>query len=296
MKQIKLVILSYFLIVFGCRYDQSSNTDNTSGNIDTEFNQEKEDIRKVYYRFPSPDEMFSFVDSTGMQFDNFLLHPIDKIDNYLESLDQAINMGVYIADLSYITLFQRYKESMDYLQTVYALSEKLRISSAFERKLIKRIENNIRNVDSLKSISEDSFTSIVNYLSRNDKENVFAIISLGSFVEFLYISINLVGDYSPENIAIMRILDQKSVLENIVKYSKQHLDDENVTTALNIINPLVEYFNRLPVEKKKTTVTKRPDGQLVFGGGKKYQLTETEFNELKRITLEVRSKITSAEF
>ncbi len=280
------------MAVYCCKPDRSSYNKSDKYEEDTStYAQLENRIKKVYYRFPSPDEMFIVIDSAGLQFDNTILLPVRKADQYLDSKSQSLILGVYVADLGYITLFERYKESIDYLQVIYSLSEKTRISSAFDKNLGDRIERNIRNIDSLSTISEEALTDLTNYLVRNNKENTFAIISLGGFVEFLYLSLNLVGDYNPDNPTIQRIVDQKVAFDNIMKYSYEYSDDPNVSSILEIVEPLFEFFKNIAVEKVKTNVSKGEDGRIIIGGGDKFKINEKEYYELKQIVIQTRNKI-----
>lgn len=285
-------ILLALLAVYCCKPDKSSYNKSAEYEDDTgSYALLESEIKKVYYRFPSPDEMFTIIDSIGLQFDNTLLLPAQNASKYLDSKSQALNLGVYVADLAYITLFQRYKESIDYLQVIHKLSDKLRISSAFDENLVDRIEKNISNFDSLSTISDDALTSLINYLVRNDKENTFAIISLGGFIEFYHLALNLVGDYKAENQTIQRIIDQKIAFENLVKYSYEYSDDPNVSSCLEIVEPLSDFLKNITVVKAKTTITKSDDGRIIVGGGDKLKITEEEFNELKKLVTQIREKI-----
>jgi hypothetical protein len=180
---------------------------------------------------------------------------------------------------------------MDYLHVIYILSEKIRISSAFNKNLVIRIESNIQNIDSLKVISESALTSLINYLVRNDKENTFAIISLGGFIEFLYLSLNLVGSYDPDNQTIQGIIDQKIAYDNLIKYSNEYSDDPNVKDILDVVNPLTEFFKDVTVIDKKTQVTKTSDGRIIVGGGKQLKINEKKYYELKNIVTKIRNKL-----
>lgn len=288
--------LSFIMVILiatsSCKSDRSESKDSETIVDDTSaFMQLEREIKYVYYRFPSPDEMFRFIDSTGLQFDNTLLLPVENADKYLDSKSQAVNLGIYVADLAYITLFQRYKESMDYLQVIYSLSEKIRISAAFDSELVIRIERNIQNIDSLRIISDKALTSLTNYLVRNDKENTFAIISVGGFIEALYLSLNLVDNFDPQNITIQRIIDQKIVLDNLLKYANEYSDDPNLMTIIEITNPLAEFFNDIKVIETKTEVTKGEDGRIIVGGGKQLKITEDEYNELKQLVKNTRGNL-----
>lgn len=286
------LILSILLSALCCKGDRSSYDKQVKFEEDTSrYAQLESKVKEVYYRFPSPDEMFAIIDSTGLQFDNTLLLPIENAGKYLDSKSQALNLGVYVADLAYITLFQRYKESVDYLQVIHQLSEKIRIASAFEENLVDRIEKNIRNIDSLRAISDNALTSLINYLVRNDKENTFAIISIAGMIEFYYLALNMTGNYKPENQNIQRIVDQKIAFDNLIKYSNEFSDDPNVSGSLEIVEPLSDFLNSITVVRVKTTVTKTEDGRIIVGGGDKLKITEEEYYEFKRLVGQIRKKI-----
>jgi hypothetical protein len=287
-----LILPFAVMAMYCCKPDRSSGKKSDLYEEDTSGVAQLESrIKKVYYRFPSPDEMFTIIDSTGLQFDNTIILPVKKADQYLDSKSQSLILGVYVADLAYITLFDRYKESIDYLQVIYSLSDKIRISSAFDKNLADRIEKNIRNMDSLSAISDEALTDLTYYLVRNNKENTFAIISLGGFVEFLYLSLNLVGDYNEDNPTIQRIVDQKTAFDNIMKYSDEYSDDPNVSAILEIVQPLHEFLKNITVIKTRTTVTKGEDGRIVIEGGDKIKINKAEFNKLKQVVMETRDKM-----
>ena len=123
------------------------------------------------------------------------------------------------------------------------------------------------------------------------RKNTFAIISLGGFIEFYHLALNLVDDYKAENQTIQRIIDQKIAFENLIKYSYEYSDDPNVSSSLELVEPLSDFFKNITVVKEKTTITKSDDGRIIVGGGDKLKITEEEFYELKKLVKQIREKI-----
>ena len=152
MKYLFFVLVCFLLVT--CQ-NKSNVRDQVESNEMTGFD-EVEEVKDIYYRFPSPDEMLNIIDKEKLAFNEELPLPADRASQFLDSKSQALNLGVYIADLAYITLFQRQKEALTYFQVVYGLSDKLRISSAFDPSMLKRFENNLGNLDSLKTISDEA--------------------------------------------------------------------------------------------------------------------------------------------
>ena len=294
MRANQIIILCGIILIVGCRSEQTPKNRGESDSINFEYDSLRKEFKEVYYRFPSPDEMFSYLESTGLQFDRSLLHTYKDIDTYIETFDQAMNMGIYTADLAYISMFKRYKESMDYLQTIYVLSDRLRISSAFDKKLIFRVENNIKNNDSLEVISDIALNNIINYLSKNGKEDVFALISMGGFIEFMNITLILSGEYSANNLSVKKIADQKVVYDNILKFSQRYESESNVSKMLDLVQPLTDFYSGLKTETVTPTAKKDSGGKLIFSGSKKIHISGEEFQELRDIVADIRSKIIEA--
>ena len=279
------------LLVFGsCRTTQKpapiESEDQSLG-----FDQ-MEEMKEVYYRFPSPDEMIGFIDEENLVFNAHYLLPTANATRYLDSKSQALNLGIYIADMAYVTLFKRQKEAISYFQVIYGLSDKLRMSSAFDPRLMRRFESNLNNFDSLKALSDSALNDIAEYLVRNEKEKTFAILSIGGYVESLYLAFNLAGGYDEKNPIIQRISDQKLVLENLINYALIYASDPNVADAIKLLHPIRSVYNELSVSEKTTSVTKDESGKLIISGGQKITISEEQYNKLKDVTLVARRSIT----
>jgi len=248
-------------------------------------------LKEIYHRFPSPEEMLAFIDKETVEVDKLLLNNPGKSMQYLDSRSQALNLGVYIADLAYLTLFEQHKESFSYFEAIFNLSEKLRISAAFDLTMLKRVQNNVTNPDSLSSLTEYAFTEITNYLVSNDKEKTFAIVSLGGFIEALYLSINLVDEFSENNQIVQRIVDQKLVLDNLLAYSQVLSDDDAVASAIELISPIQKVYSNIVARPNETKVSRSADGRIIISGGDKLVINRQQFTELSKVTMGVRNKI-----
>ncbi len=284
-----LFLASICFLCVECR-----NRGNVQDQIESEemtgFNQ-MEEVKDTYYRFPSPDEMLNIIDKEELAFNDELPLSVEQANQFLDSKSQALNLGIYIADLAYITLFQRQKEALIYFQVVYGLSDKLRISSAFDSSMLKRFENNLGDLDSLKILSDEALINITNYLVRNDKERVFALISIGGFVESLYLAFQIVDEYSEDNAIIQRICDQKLVLENLMNFSLEFAGDNNVSEAIELIHPIRAIYNELVAISEETIVSKDDKGKLLIQGGEKIKITKEQYNKLREATFLTRKKI-----
>ncbi|MBI9053094.1 MAG: hypothetical protein JEY96_04720 [Bacteroidales bacterium] len=247
----------------------------------------------VFYSFPSSQEMFSFIKKDAeLVYRTDLVNSTDNFSKYIDTRSKNLALGIYLADLSYMTLFNKTSNSYDYLDVITKLSNDLRINLPFQKSFIERIKNNLNNEDSLANISDEYSTKIVDFLLQNNKDKILANITSASYIEGLYIALNLVEGYSDDNIVIRRIVEQKHSFTNLIKYAKKYHYDENTNTAIDLLTQIYNVFEKFDViEESKSTIERDENNRMVLKGGKKIIISENEYNELKQIVTEVRNKI-----
>jgi hypothetical protein len=291
MKSKPIIAILCFLALNACKFS-SSNNEVPAQNDSLNNNTPEENMQSVYYRFPTPTEIFSFIKNENFKYDPQLPNAIENAKKHLDSKSQTVVLGVYIADLSYITLFEAYSNSIEYYKTIHALSEKVRISSAYDLAVAKRVEKNLLNVDSLKNISIDSYSSMVEFLIMNNREKTLALIASGAYIECFYLAFNLAGAYTDSNPLILKITDLKYAFENLYSYLQIYSDDEQVSDVAKKLKNLNDMFSRLKESKSsKTKVKQDKDGNLIFEGGGKLQLSKDQFESLKKEIFKLRESI-----
>jgi hypothetical protein len=290
MKIIKYVLFFSILLSVSCT-SNNQNKNNNQGQNDTLSNIEKKEFQSIYYRFPTPNEVFSFIKSENLGFDISLVNPVSNVDKYLDSKSQTVALGIYAADLAYITIFESYNNSLDYYKAIHNLSEKIRITSAYDLEVAKRIEKNLLNLDSLKNISVDSYSSMVEFLIMNNRETTLALISAGAYVECFYIAFNLAGKYSPKNPIVPKIIDLKYAFDNLYSYLEVYSDNPQVKEVAQNMKNLKAIFDQIKEDKNsKTKVRQDKNGHLTFEGGSKLSIDENTYNMLRNEIFSLRTK------
>lgn len=293
MKRFKLIYTFIGLIYLaGCIQNKPSNQQPVK-----EFDSIMQDtsfgfggVQRVVNRFPSPGEMFGVINEGGLTYKAELLNPISNLDNYLNSKAQVLNLGIYIADFAYIALFGRQNESVDYLETIETLSEKVKVSEAINEDLVKRIKSNLGNVDSLVSFSDEAYLEMFSYCEDNRMHNVNALISAGAYIEGLHIALNNVDKYSDDNAILKQLAKQKHSFEHLLTYALEYKDDKNVLEVTEDLKQINEIFDSLIVEQNKSNISSK-NNTLIIGGGKKYKFSKSLFNDLKKLTNKLRNNI-----
>jgi hypothetical protein len=288
----KCLLLLILGLVFACNSHNEQKKSNVSNDSIKTSVKDNAYLKSVYYRFPTPDEIFGFINNEKLKFDQTYLNPAENAEKYLDSKTQTIGLGIYVSDLAYVTLFEAYNKSAEYYRLIHLLSEKIRITSAYDLEVAKRIDKNLMNLDSLKSISVDSYSSMVEYLIVNSREKTLALIAAGSYIECFYIAFNLAGNYSQSNPMILKIVDLKYAFDNLYSYLQIYSNDESVKSVAKQLSNLNLLFGKMKETSiGKTTVKQDKDGNLVLGGGTKLNIDNILYIQLKKEVFKLRKEM-----
>ena len=75
--------------------------------------------RNIFYNIPSPMETAALLRKAGAEYDKDILNDVKNVDRYTAASKQALNLGIYGADLSYASVNNQTQESMFYTCLLY---------------------------------------------------------------------------------------------------------------------------------------------------------------------------------
>jgi hypothetical protein len=289
-----LLFVSCVMIVLSCKSDRTRRSAGEFGGEETGKIIEKiEDIKKVYNLCPSPAEMLSIIEVAEMQFKTDLLNPTTNAEKYLDMRSLTLNLGIYVTDLAYAAIFGRREETINYLEIVQDIAEKIRITGTVNEQLIGRAKNNVNYIDSLFNISNEAFINMIFFCEKNDRPSTIMLISTGAFIESLYLAINMIEVYDTSDNMIRHLADQGYALDNLITSSESESADPNVSYALELLKPLMDIYEKIEVTGGRMTIRKEGIGKLVVGGKSKNKLSEQDFIKLKETAALIRNNIIS---
>lgn len=246
-----------------------------------------------FYQIPAPDEMFAFIKQSGLPYSSAVLNSVDNASNYTEPRSQALNFGIYSADLAYTAAFEEYQESIKYFACIRKLGDEVGVSSAFNEGMAKRIQNNLDVADSLVAITNDSYFGVIEYMEENERGKDLALLAAGGWLESVYIVTNTVKEFNKEEPYASRLADQKLIYDNLLSYMDQYKDDQQVATTINEFKEIGTVFENLEEIEVKSEAAS--EGRMVLGAGKtttKLVMGEEQFNKLKEIVTNLRNSYT----
>lgn len=249
----------------------------------------------IDYKVPTPNELFTVIKETDIQFDASVLNNINNLSKYENQKSQALNFGAYSADLAFIANNEVGTDALKYFKTIRQLSTSLNVESAFDGTVFKRIEENVAkdNQDSLLFLSNETYYKAFNYLEDNGREKILAYIVLGGWIESMSILTEL-GVYKEDGVLAEKIGDQKLTLENIMGLMMT-IEDEEVQETMGELADLEEVFMNLEqVEEGDAETTQQEDGKFMFSGGTKTVVTEDDYKKIKEIIADLRAQVIDA--
>ncbi|MBT1695772.1 hypothetical protein KK083_02710 [Fulvivirgaceae bacterium PWU4] len=222
----------------------------------------KQQIEEVVYNIPSPSEIPYLLQATGAEFNQTLVNPRQKVDSYTTlNHKAALNLGVYVADIGYLTSYDKTQEAIDYLSSCKTLADNLGLIGTFDSELGKQFEKNISNKDSLAQLLDKTIKQAEAFLIDDNRNKLSSLVVTGSFIEGLYISTGLIKSY-PKNILpedsrnlvltpLMRVvLEQKKAVSELLKMLKTVDQSEPIASISADIKTLEETYEKLNIEEQ----------------------------------------------
>ena len=125
-----------------------------------------------------------------------------------------MNLGIYGADLGYVTIYDQTQDALGYLNAAKKLADELGVAGAFDAQTIGRFQKNLGNQDSMLVLVGVAYRSSDTYLKNNDRSDVSGLVLAGGWIESLYFATNTYKIKPNEDVK-RRIAEQKSSLQII---------------------------------------------------------------------------------
>lgn len=247
-----------------------------------------EKAEKVFQTVPSPFETATMFEEAGAEYNAAITNPVENVSLYTTAIKQALNLGVYGADLSYANIYDQSQESMFYMNCSKKMADALNVSAAFSPETVERLEENMNNRDSMMNIINDSYWICDAYLKENGQDHLSALIITGGWIEGLYLGTRSISGDEPNQELMQRIADQKHSLSNLMELLSSY-EDEDVKQWLGKLQALRAAYDKIKEQEGEATVS--DDDTPVIGGGSTLSFTAENITEIATATETLRNEI-----
>ena len=237
---------------------------------------------------PSPNDIFTFMRDLGPKNgDGNLLNPTDNEKKYASKKSQAINLGVYSADLLYASTFQVQDKVLGYFGTCMRMGTTLQVATGLSDKDKERISQNAGVADSLMSIGNDLYVATFKNLDENGRGTELSLMLAGGWIESVYLSCSMVKDFDKNKDIANKVADQSASLDNCIEFMSKNETNEDVASVLVQLRELKKLFDA--VSTTAAEAPKQEDGKrMKIGGGSKKDITKEQFDAIKMKVEEIR--------
>lgn len=286
------LMFSLFLAACGENAGTGPTQPAVHDNKDSAHDARIKELQKIFFSIPSPVEMSSLIKEKGYKFDASKLNVPENVDKYTGEARQAINLGIYGADLSYAAMFDEKQQTITYFAAAQKLARHMGVDGALTNDLVERLGKNQENRDSLLNIVSQAYNDLNGYLKENERVEISALVVAGGWLEALYLSTEYVAiDNNPE--MRQRIAEQKFALKNLVDYYQKFGDKPNLREMGEDLNALQVLFNQSATSEGKTTTSKDASGTVVIGTSSSVSISDETLKAIATKTRELRSKYIS---
>ena len=254
--------------------EKKTEESSASAEFDSAKEQVAKDVEQVIKDLPPPSEVPYLLISAGADFDANLVNSTDKISSYQSDSDKsALNLGVYAADIGYLSSYEKSELALDYMGECQKLASPVGIADAIDYGMVARFERNMENRDSLTTIINEVMDRAGSQLSELDQLNSAALMLAGSWVEGMFISTSIVNGYSVEGLSeddvnqvlgglIKVVMDQKKSLEDLLVVMKDVPESDAVKTTIADLEKVKSIYDGELAEVNQNIAENTGDYQL----------------------------------
>jgi len=260
------LILAFIPLLAACSGGSSEQDElDTTQTTDPTQEARLQKTRNIFYNVPSPMETAALLKKAGAQYNARILNDVKNVDKYTSASKQALNLGVYGADLSYASVFNQTQESMFYTSCSKKLADRLGVIHAFNDSTLEAMEKNMNDRDALLDIISETYWSMDAYLKENERDNISVLMIAGGWVEGLYIATQISKTNDAPELR-QRIAEQKLSLSDLIGLVGTYEgDDASIGNVKADLEALAALFADVNVGGGGATLTQE-NGVAVIGG------------------------------
>ncbi|MFO8235539.1 MAG: hypothetical protein R6U04_09075 [Bacteroidales bacterium] len=202
----------------------------------------KKEVEEVIYPIPTSIEITEKLNKTGASFIIGISNDAANVDQYVTEDKQALNLGVYSADLSYTSTYNMKQYTMDYMDVNRNLVKELGISGAFTRDFHEQVKDNFDDKDKLVKLISNSFYDTYEHMHDKGEEELAMMVVAGSWIEALYITTHISENTYHNKEIVKLIADQEKTLNKLLEVLKPYEENGTLNNIINDLQPIKEIY------------------------------------------------------
>jgi hypothetical protein len=246
--------------------DSISNNDTVVHNAMNDSVRER--IKQFVSTIPVPFDILNKLSNSKLVFNGDILSNTSQVGQITDPNLQALNLGIYGADMALLITQSRLADSGPYLKSVRILADAIVVPNAFDETTMKRFDNNRNNQDSLQKLVFSSYMRVDTTLISNDRLALASLVLSGGWLESLYLTATMIDstEKDEKNATLYEIMEEQRLhMEQLTGLLQLFPNDSTCTqlardmNSLATIYPKGESLSPLQVSRiaRETAITRK---------------------------------------
>lgn len=262
LRKTKVPVLFFALaaaMLTSCEETSNVKTNQPAVNDDAVSNTGTMKLNGEIISIPSPVQVITLLQKSNIPFDPSITNAVASKSRYVNETKKALNLGIFGADLAYVSNYNPGQTANDYLDAVAGVANDLGILEKIDKRLVAKLNSNIGNRDSLVKLSTEFFKLSDRYLRDNQQGHLSSYILIGGWIEGLHLAAS--ASKSSEQL-LLRLGEQKYSAPSIAKLATQLNDKafegvkQELTELCDLLSELSStYKYEKPINDRDTKTT-----------------------------------------
>ncbi len=292
------VIKKNLTFILGCTLLFScNNSESKKSKIDEKIVDTTETLNADFegenFSIPSPIQMSLLLKETSALYSKDLLNKFENNSKYSNEYKQALNLGVYGADLGYASINDQNNDALHCLSAIESLTNKLDLDLIFDKSFLTRFDKNKKNQDSVLMLVAEVFRNGDDYLKKINRKNTSSLILTGGWIESMYYACELNNISKNQNIVDL-ICQQQDALNSIIGILNLHNKTGQNNALIADFKDLKTDFDKISLDYDfKEAKTDEENKITSPQHSSTSKVSENVMKEISRKILLIRAKIIS---
>ncbi len=212
MKKIYLIlpILFVSLLWTSCK-EEPSKKESLDTEVDSLVNEKKKAVEKAITLLPPPEQILSVMESETPVLNQYLF-PTKYANEINDPTKVASAMGIYLTDLSYLTMHNQMQDALLYMEALQKLAVKLRVEDVFSAAVLNKAQKFKENPDSIKTFVAEMYGKLLRKLRQTEQEELIDFITFAAWNEAVYLTSKFLPQSKNKDFLSEKLAEQKLLL------------------------------------------------------------------------------------
>lgn len=256
--RITLLVLAIALIAVSCKNQQTKTQEAPSA-----IESVKKEVVQIMPNLRSSARLAEVMNQVDAKYYADIPNTTSNTESYANDVKKAAaNLGVYMADFMYTISTTGYNESSASYDRVMNMAAQVGLADVFPGFLRERLRGGDLSADSVFTLLDKALNESEQDLSEGKKQEIFAAILLGNYVEKLHITSELILKPSQSDLPVevsaelkrkllLFMVQQRKPLEALLKLVSESTYNLASVLVVDDINELILRYKELEGSKGK---------------------------------------------